>query len=113
MNLPQLSQILLQTGLPVFYSHWIKSTQYPECPPPPYICYWVPESPNFIADDRVYQKIDYVEIELYTEKKELVVEATLEQLLDDNDIAYTSSEMWVETEQLFEKTYEVELIRNA
>lgn len=113
MTLAELYQILLQTGKPVFYSHWIASTQYPTMPNPPFICYWVPESPNFIADDRVYQKIDYVEIELYTDKKDLATEAVLEQLLDGNEIAYTSSEDWIDTEKLFEKIYEVELIRNV
>ncbi|MDD9149258.1 hypothetical protein OYT88_11905 [Sporolactobacillus sp. CQH2019] len=113
MTLAELYQILIQTGKPVFYSHWRASQQYPECPPPPFICYWVPESPNMIADDKVYQKIDYVEIELYTDKKDLTIEAVLEQLLDDNDIAYTSSEVWIDTEKLFEKIYEMELIRNG
>lgn len=110
MTLAQLYQLLLQTGKPVFYSHWSPSQQYPECPSTPFICYWVPESPNFLADDQTYIKQDYVEIELYTDKKDLVAEADLEQILDDNNIPYTSTEIWIDTEQLFEKIYEVELI---
>jgi hypothetical protein len=60
--------------------------------------------------NKVYKKIDNLQIELYTTKKDLVAEKKLEDLLDANEIAYDSTEVWIDTEKLFQKIYEVRLI---
>lgn len=100
MTLAELNNILKATGYPVAYSHF-KDPQTP-----PYLCYLVAYSSNFIADNRVYQKIDNVQIELYTTKKDLAAEAKVEQVLDDNEIPYQPTETWLESEQLFQRIYE-------
>lgn len=104
MNLTDLKQILDTVGHPVAYSH------FKEPPVLPYIAYLVSDSPNFTADDKVYQKIDNVQIELYSSKKDLQAEAKLEQVLLDNEIPWESTETFIESEQLFQKTYETRLI---
>lgn len=101
MTLVELKQILEATGYPVAYSHFTTP------PIPPYLCYLVAYSSNFIADNQVYQKIENVQIELYTTKKDLAAEVKLEQVLDDNEIPYQPTETWLETEQLFQRIYEV------
>ncbi|MES1051873.1 hypothetical protein FOA24_21870, partial [Bacillus thuringiensis] len=50
-------------------------------PEPPYICFLVDGSANVMADNKVYHKINDVNIELYTTKKDLVAEAKLEKVL--------------------------------
>ena len=67
-------------------------------------------SPNMRADSKVHFKINDVNIELYTAKKDLVAEAKLEKLLDDNEIPYESSEIYIDSEKLFQKIYETRLI---
>ena len=105
----ELYTILKATGFPVAYSHFTGTTTTP-LPTPPYICYLSAYSSNLKADNKVYKKIDNLQIELYTTKKDLAAEKKLEDLLDQNEIAYDSTETWLESEQLFQKIYEMRLI---
>jgi hypothetical protein len=104
MTLNDIYTILKATGYPVAYSHFTTSQT------PPYIAYMSAYSSNLKADNKVYAKIDNLQIELYTAKKDLTAEKKLEELLDQNEIAYDSTETWIESEQLFQKIYEVRLI---
>ncbi|MFD1204013.1 hypothetical protein ACFQ38_02570 [Sporosarcina contaminans] len=103
MTLAELKKLLRATGFPVAYSH------FKEAKPTPFITYLVTFSPNFHADNKTYHKINAVDIELYTDKKDLAAEAVLEKILDDNEIPYESDETFIESEQLFQKIYEVRL----
>ncbi|MEX0416528.1 hypothetical protein [Bacillus sp. C30] len=69
-------------------------------------------SPNMIADNKVHHKINDITIELYIIKKDLdlVAESKREQVLDDNEIPYESSEVFIDSEKLFRKIYETRLI---
>jgi hypothetical protein len=109
MNLIELKKILDATGYPVAYSHFTALPGNP-IPKPPYICYLVDGSPNMIADNKVHHKINDVTIELYTIKKDLVVESKLEKALDDHEIPYESFEAFIESEKMYQKTYEVRLL---
>ena len=109
MTLNDIYTILKATGYPVAYSHFTGTTTTP-LPTPPYITYLSAYSSNLKADNRVYRKIDNLQIELYTNKKDLVVEKKLEDLLDTNEITYDSTEVWIDSEKLFQKIYEVRLI---
>lgn len=109
MNLIELKKILDATGYPVAYSHFTALPGNP-VPKPPYICYLVDGSQNMIADNKVHHKINDITIELYTIKKDLVAETKLEQALDDNEIPYESSEVFIDSEKLFQKIYETRLI---
>ena len=109
MTLTELKKILDAAGYPVAYSHFTATSTKP-IPVPPYITYLVAYSANFMADGKVYKKIDNVQIELYTTKKDLVAEGKLETVLDDNEIPYETTETWIESEQLFQKIYETRLI---
>ncbi|HDR6318317.1 hypothetical protein WAG12_26410 [Bacillus cereus] len=109
MTLGELKKILDATGYPVAYSHFTATIGNP-VPKPPFICYLVTGSPNMIADSKVHFKINDVNIELYTAKKDLVAEAKLEKVLDDNEIPYESSEIYIDSEKLFQKIYETRLI---
>ena len=109
MTQSELYTILKATGYPVAYSHFIVNEKNP-APKLPYITYLSAYSSNLIADDIVYKEIDNLQIELYTTKKDLAAEKKLEDLLDQNEIAYDSTETWLESEQLFQKIYEMRLI---
>lgn len=106
MMMSDLKKILKLVGLPVTYSHW----EEPNVPDPPYICYLMVGSANLLADNKVYHKINDVSIELYTTKKDLAMGEELEKVLDDYEIPYNSDEIYISSEQLFLKTYEVRLI---
>ena len=104
MELNDLEVILKRTNFPVRYSHFKKKVETP------YIVYINAYNSNFGADDKVYRKIKNIQIELYTNEKNLEIEKILEDLLDENDIFYEESEEFIESENLFQKIYEVRLI---
>ncbi|WP_124728805.1 hypothetical protein [Staphylospora marina] len=104
MTLPELVQVLKATGFPVAYSHFSAT------PSIPFITYTEIGSNNFHADNKTYQQIRRVHIELYTDKKDLQAEATLEALLEAHELAYETSEAYIDSEQLFQKVYEIEVV---
>ena len=100
----ELLQILSEIQIPFAYHHFAEG----ESPEPPFICYLLPGSNNFSADGKVYYKINEVHIELYTDWKDLAVEQGVEAVLDEHGIFYNKSEVWIESEKLYEVLYTFE-----
>lgn len=98
-------KLLEETGIPFAYDHFAEG----ESPDPPFICYLLPQSDNFSADGKVYLKVSNVNIELYTDSKDLAVEQKLEAVLDIQGIFYDKTEVWIESEKLYEVLYSFEL----
>lgn len=109
MKITDLINILKATGFPIFYSHFNVTDDNP-APEPPYMTYIFSYSSNMYADNKVYKKIDNFQIELYTKIKDLQAEKKLEDLFDLNEIPYSTSEIFIESENIFQKIYEVRLI---
>lgn len=109
MNLLQLKSILDATGFPVAYSHFTETneTQLPDLP---FICYLETFSSNYHADNKVYKKLGNVQIELYTKKKDLTAESVVETVLQDHEIPYQTTEAYIESEEIYQKIYEVRVI---
>ena len=107
----EIVRILTALGLPFAYDHFAEG----ESPAPPFICYLCPQSDNFSADSKVYHKINEVHIELYTDKKDTAAGLLLETALDNEGLFYNKSEVWVESERLYEVlyTFELEVNENA
>lgn len=103
MTLQALKKILDKTGIPVAYSHFETETDFPV------IAYMESGSNNFSADNRVYHKAREIRIELYTTKKEPETEEKVEKVLDEAEIFYTKSEVYIESEKLFEIIFECEV----
>lgn len=100
-----LIKLLGETGIPFAYDHFAEC----ESPDPPFICYLLPQSDNFSADGKVYLKVSSVNIELYTDSKDLAVEQKLEAVLDTHGIIYDKTEVWIESEKLYEVLYSFEM----
>lgn len=100
-----LVKLLEETGIPFAYDHFAEG----ESPDPPFICYLLPQSDNFSADGKVYLKVSSVNIELYTDSKDLAVEQKLEAVLDTHSIFYDKTEVWIESEKLYEVLYSFEM----
>ena len=96
-----LVKLLEETGIPFAYDHFAEG----ESPDPPFICYLLPGSNHFSADGKVYLKVSSVNIELYTDSKDLAVEQKLEAVLDGHGIFYEKTEVWIESEKLYEVLY--------
>lgn len=101
----ELLVMLNEMGIPFAYDHFAEG----ESPEPPFICYLLPQSDNFSADGKVYYKISGVHIELYMDIKDLSVEQKVEAVLDTHGIFYEKSEVWIESEKLYEVLYTFEM----
>ena len=101
----ELVKIIEEMGIPFAYDHFVEG----ESPEPPFICYLLPGSNNFAADGKVYFRINQVRIELYTDSKDLAVERKVEMVLDESGIFYNKSEVWIQSEKLYEVLYSFEV----
>lgn len=99
----ELLTALQNLGLPFAYHHFAEG----EAPDPPFIIYLVSGSDNFFADDRVYQGIESVQIELYTDRKDPAMEEKVEAALDS--FCWEKSEAYVDTERLYQIIYRIEV----
>lgn len=101
----ELVQMISKMGIPFAYDHFAEG----ESPDPPFLCYLIPGSDNFAADGKVYHKIIQVELELYTDYKDIDTESKLETVLDREGIFYNKTEVWIESEKLYEVLYSFEI----
>lgn len=98
-----LKDRLTSTGLPVAYYAFPEN----EAPPLPWICYVVTGSNNFMADGAVYQTVLRVDVELYTARKDIAMEAKVEAALAG--IPWQKAEQYLEDENCHEVIYEIEV----
>ena len=101
MTLEEFTKLVQGTGIPSAYDHCAEG----ESPEPPFICYLIPGSDHFAADGVVYFELNRVHIELYTDVKDPETEKKVEQALDDAGIFYVKTEVWIESEKLYEILY--------
>ena len=105
MTIENLVEMLQEMEIPFAYDHFAEG----ESPEPPFICYLLPGSNNFAADGKVYFRINQVRIELYTDSKDVSVERKVEMVLDESGIFYNKSEVWIQSEKLYEVLYSFEV----
>ena len=65
---------------------------------------------DMFADDTVFKKIDELNIELYTDVKDPETETQIEDILIAHDLPYEKSEVWIESEKLYEVLYQTQII---
>jgi hypothetical protein len=97
----KLFALLKTTGLPVAYHHFVSP------PSPPYIVYLFSYSSNFGADNKVYDAEKNFQVELYTKTKDPTSEALIEGLFDANEIYWEKTEMYIDSEGLYQVLYEI------
>ena len=108
MTYQEILSILSEIDLPFAYDHFAEG----ESPEPPFMVFLFPRSNNFGADNKVYQKINVLHIELYTDKKSPDIETQVEAVLDKYELFYEKTEVWIASERLYEVLYEMEVIQN-
>ena len=92
-----------EMGLPYAYDHFAEG----ESPDPPFIGFLYPKAENFGADNLVYHPFNRLDIEVYTDYKDPDMEATIEEVLTAHELYYEKSEVWIETEKMYEVLYEL------
>ena len=104
MTLEGLYAGLATLGLPLAYH------KHTEAPQLPFLVYRFDGSDDLMADNQNYAEISDITIELYSNKKDLVSEALVEDKLKELRLPYVKHEVWVEAEELFMTLYEVTII---
>ena len=61
------------------------------------------------ADNGVYFKISQLNMELYTDKKDPELEEKLEDILIAHEIPWEKSEVWIDSEKMYEVLYQTEI----
>lgn len=105
MTHQEVLKMLDEMKLPYAYHHFVEG----ESPDPPFLVFLYPNSDNFAADGMVYFKVNRLNIELYTDLKDVELEETVEAVLDKHGIFYEKSEVWIESENLYEVLYQMEV----
>ena len=105
MTHQEVLKMLDEMKLPYAYHHFVEG----ESPDPSFLVFLYPNSDNFAADGMVYFKVNRLNIELYTDLKDVELEETVEAVLDKHGIFYEKSEVWIESENLYEVLYQMEV----
>ena len=105
MTHQEVLKMMDEMKLPYAYHHFVEG----ESPEPPFLVFLYPNSDNFAADGMVYFKVNRLNIELYTDLQDVELEETVEAVLDKHGIFYEKSEVWIESENLYEVLYQMEV----
>ena len=97
---------LSNLGYPVAYSHFAEGNM----PAPPFITYLFPETDNFSADGVVFQDISELEVQLYSDKKDLEAEAAISQWLTSNGLFFDKQEYFIESEKLIQVIFSISML---
>lgn len=105
MNYEEINEMMQEIGLPFAYHHFAEG----ESPNPPFLLFLSPGENTFGADNLTYHSFKQLDIELYTDEKSPETEERLEEVLTHHHIFYNKSEVWIESERLYEVLYETEV----
>ncbi len=100
--LEEFKKMLGKSGFPVAYHSFPEG----EAPAMPYIIYMTPYSNNFKADGKVYSSSRHIQVELYTQHKDMDAEERVEKALET--FYYKKSETGLDGESCYEVMYELE-----
>lgn len=109
MLITDIKTMLAEIELPVTYYSWPEKM----APKLPYLVWYLPSSDNFAADDKVYEHIETLHVELYTETKDFETEQTVEAVLDAYGMVWERQESYIDEEHMYEVLYTMEVTLNA
>lgn len=105
MEKTEIEKMLEQIGLPSRYFYFEEK----EAVAPPFLVWYFPGSDNFSADGQVFYRVDRLNLELYTDQKDFLLEQKVEAVLDTFGIFWEKTEAFLDDEQMYEVLYEMEV----
>lgn len=108
MTTKQITEMVRSIGIPSAYHHFKEGSGRE----PPFITYYYPSSNNFHADDVNYGTVNALNIELYTDEKDMELEAAVEAVLKAHGIPFDWTETYIESERMYMKAYYTEVYIN-
>lgn len=109
MTKTEVAQMIAEVGVPYAYYQFTNDTAQP-CP---FICFYLADSDDMSADDKNYVKVRRLIVELYTDNKDFETEDTVETVLNEHGLFYSKSEVYIDTERMYEVIFESEVILNG
>ena len=106
MNQVQMIALLNTLPTPSVYDHADEGQVLP------FIAIHSEQPDNFAADNGVFCEKWNFRIDLYTVYKDLTIEASIKKLLNDNGIAWTKTEQYLDAEKCWEVEFEFEVLGN-
>ena len=105
MTYEEICEMVQEIGLPFAYHHFAEG----ESPSPPFLLFLSPGEHTFGAGDLMYISFKKLDIEIYTDEKSPETEERVEEILHQHNIYFTKTELWIESERLYEVLYETEV----
>lgn len=105
MTYREVADVIAQIGVPWAYYQFKETLQGP-----PFVCFFYTGNNDFLADDKNYQKIEHLAVELYTEEKDFSLESMAELVFEENGLVYTKDEEYLDSEHMHMTLYEMDVI---
>lgn len=109
MTYKEIASMIESIGLPFAYYQFSEDT----AEAPPFVVFFYSQTADQYADDLNYQRIEQLNIELYTSEKDFELEARIEKLLSDHGLTYYREENYLDSEKMYQIAYETEVIING
>lgn len=106
MTFKQIATMISSIGFPFAYYQFPEGTAQA----PPFICYFYEGDNDLKADNSNYQKIEHLNIELYTDEKDFEAEAQVESVLQSAGLVWSRSEEYIDSERLYLVVYELDIM---
>lgn len=97
------------TGLSVVYNFW----EIGQVPALPYIVYTFPNNSDFNADNDNYVEIVGMEVELYTNTKDIQTEKAVEAVIRAQFGPFDKTSNWISSEHMQQTIYSMEVVING
>lgn len=108
MTYQQIDAMIGEVGLPYAYYQFPETGQQP-----PFICWMLDGIDDLYADNINYQRIVVLVVELYTDEKDFEKEAAVEAVLAAQGFSYSKAEQYIDSEQMHETVYTMEVVVNG
>lgn len=106
MTTQQVATMIAEIGIPNAYYQFPEGTEQAT----PFACFFYSESNDMFADNKNYQKVEHLILEIYMDNKDFTLEATVESVLASYDMVWSREEEWIESERMIEVIYEMDIV---
>ncbi len=97
MTLEDFVAMFENVGMPIAFDHFKTAQKLP------YLVYIVSANDQFAADNKTFHSVPVLQLELYTEQKDMEKETAVETIIDD--FFYTKEEEYLDDEQMYMVAY--------
>lgn len=108
MTFKEINNMIASFGVSYTYHEW--DCESADVPPLPWVAFRYPNISDFYADNKNYQRVTALEIELCTENKDFETEQGIEDILTSKGLTYNKIEDYIESERMFDVKYELEVV---